>query len=205
MRNSRDEGLNFLWQSFLDGDDKSFSAIYNCYADQLLSYGYKFSMDREIVHDSIQEIFIDLFQKRKKTGVNIENLKAYLFVALRNGIIKKVKKSRKYEMLEITDKQDNIPFYVEYSFQEKLIEEEMSIEINDKLKSAINGLPARQKEIIYLKFEEELSYDQISEILNISVESCRKLLYRALLSLREKIHPKLLISLFLTFNKKYSF
>lgn len=205
MRNSCDEGLKFLWQSFLDGDDKSFSAIYHSYIDQLLSYGYKFSNNREIVHDSIQEIFIDLFQKRKKTGVKIENLKAYLFVALRNGIIKKVKRNRKYEILEITDKQDNIPFYVEYSFQDQLIEEEITNEVNDKLKTAIKGLPARQKEIIYLKFEEELNYEQISEIMNISVESARKLIYRALFSLREKVHSRLLISLFLIFNKKHSF
>lgn len=205
MRNTRDEGLIFLWQSFLKGDDKSFSAIYHCYADQLLSYGYKFSTDREIVHDSIQEIFIDLYEKRENTSVNIKNLKAYLFVALRNAIIKKVKKSRKYETLELTDKQDIIPFYVEYSFQEKLIEEEISSEINDTLKSAIKELPARQKEIIYLKFEEELNYEQIAEILNISVESCRKLLYRSLSSLRERIHPKPLIALFLFFCKKYHF
>lgn len=204
MRHSHDRELNFLWQSFLDGDDKSFSAIYHSFSNQMLSYGYKFCTDREFVHDSIQEIFIDLFEKRNKLGVNIQNLKPYLFIALRNSLIKKITKIRKYEMLEITDNQDNIPFYIEYSFQEQLIEKEISIEVNDKLHAAINSLPARQKEIIYLKFEEELSYEQISEIMTISIESARKLLYRALLSLREKVHPKMFIALFLIFQKRIS-
>jgi len=202
MDNSQEEGLDFLWQSFLNGDDKSFSIIYQCYIDRLLSYGYKLHSDQEIVHDCIQEIFIDLFLKRKKTGVNIKNLKAYLFVALRNSIVKKITKKRKIELLDILD---NITFDIEYSFQDRLIDQEISEELNQKLDAAINALPPKQKEIIYLKFEEELDYEEISEILKISVESARKLLYRALFSLRGKIHHKVSSILFQIFHKKINF
>lgn len=202
MDNSQEEGLDFLWQSFLNGDDKSFSIIYQCYIDRLLSYGYKLHSDKEIVHDCIQEIFIDLFLKRKKTGINIQNLKAYLFVALRNNIIKKVTKRRKFELLDV---KDNMTFDIEYSSQDRLIDQEISDELNQKLNAAINALPPKQKEIIYLKFEEELNYNEISEILNISVESARKLLYRALLSLRKKIHHKVSAILFHIFFEKNNF
>lgn len=202
MNSSQEKGLDFLWQSFLNGDDKSFSIIYQHYIDQLLSYGYKLHSDHEIVHDCIQEIFIDLFLKRKTLGVNIQNLKAYLFVALRNSIIKKVTKKRKFEMLDIPE---NINFDIEYSVQEQLIKQEISNEVNEKLKAAVDTLSPKQKEIIYLKFEEELNYEEISDILNISVESARKLLYRALFSLREKIHHRISSALFLIFSKKNNF
>lgn len=205
MSDSSDKSINFLWRSFLNGDDKSFALIYQRHIDRLLSYGNKLCPDRELVSDCIQEVFIDLFLKRKKLGVNIENLKAYLFVALRNGLIKNITKNRKFEPHEMEDGQAEIDFYVEYSFQDQLIELEISNEIKEKLSTAINCLPAKQKEIIYLKFEEELEYIEISEILKISVESARKLLYRAILSLRKVIEPTTFQTLFLFLFKKNSF
>jgi len=81
--------LNFLWKSFLKGDDKSFSLIYQQHIDGLFLYGSKLCPDRELVRDCIQKVFIDLFIKRKKVSKEIANLKSYLFVSLRNGIIKK--------------------------------------------------------------------------------------------------------------------
>lgn len=205
MNNVNDKSINFLWKSFLDGDDKSFSIIYQLHIDRLLTYGYKLSFDKDLVHDSTQEVFIDLFLKRKKHNIDIHNLKSYLFVALRNNIVKKLEKNRKSQALE-TDKfySENI-FATEYSFQDHLIDMETSNELKGKLKRAITALPPRQKEMIYLKFEEEMDYPQISTILKISIESARKLLYRSLLTLRETVHSNILQTFFLFFKKKFAF
>lgn len=203
MSKSKQDSIEFLWRTFLDGDDKSFSVIYQQYIDSLLAYGLKLHTDREIVHDCLQEVFIDLFLKRQKINVRIENLKSYLFVALRNCLIKKIKQNKKFESLEKDRFSEEIEFNIEYSFQDKLIELEISNEIKQKLHNAIVNLPDRQKEIIYLKFEEGLDYKEISTILKISVESARKLLYRALLSLREVIDKKVIHLLFLISFKNY--
>ncbi len=176
-----------LWKSFFNGDDKSFSIIYELYINQLISYGYKLCSETEIVHDGLQEIFIDLFLKRNKLNVDIKNLKAYLFVSLRNGLIKKIKSKKRFELYDIKDNNFEFNFNVEYSYQDKLIEDEISQELKNVLQAATKKLPPKQKEIIYLKFEEEMSYPEISEIMAISIESARKLLYRALLSLRKEI------------------
>jgi len=135
----------------------------------------------------LQEIFIDLFLKRNKLNVDIKNLKAYLFVSLRNGLIKKIKSKKRFELYDIKDNNFEFNFNVEYSYQDKLIEDEISQELKNVLQAATKKLPPKQKEIIYLKFEEEMSYPEISEIMAISIESARKLLYRALLSLRKEI------------------
>lgn len=176
-----------LWKSFLDGDDKSFSLIYELYIKQLISYGYKLCSDHEIVHDSLQETFIDLFLKRRKLNVNIKNLKAYLFVSLRNCLIKKINSKKRFELHDLKDDKIEFNFSVEYSYQDKLIQDEISLELKNVLQAATKKLPPKQKEIIYLKFEEEMSYPEISEIMVISIESARKLLYRALLTLRKEI------------------
>ena len=102
-------------------------------------------------------------------------------------ITKKIKSKKRFELHDIKDNNFEFNFNVEYSYQDKLIEDEISQELKHLLQAATKKLPPKQKEIIYLKFEEEMSYPEISEIMAISVESARKLLYRALLSLRKEI------------------
>ncbi|MCG6187282.1 RNA polymerase sigma factor [Maribellus maritimus] len=202
MKDNNVKSVDFLWYLFLNGDDKVFSAIYHQYIERLLSYGYKLCQDRDLVHDSIQEMFLDLFLKRKKTGKKIGNLKAYLFVAFRNGLIKKIKKQNKYKSIELVEDAENKYFDSNYDIQNELIDFDISNELKEKLSVAVNNLSPKQKEIIYLKFEEGLEYTEISAIMKISVESSRKLLYRALLALRKILDPKTVEVFFTLFFKK---
>ena len=150
MKDNDVKSIDFLWYLFLNGDDKVFSAIYQQYIEKLLSYGYKLCSDRELVHDSIQEIFIELFLKRKKAGKKIENIKAYLFVAFRNGLIKKIKRQHKYESINLIGDAEIQYFNTDYNIHNQLVEFEISNELKEKLSIAVNNLPPKQKEIIYL-------------------------------------------------------
>lgn len=194
--------IKFLWQSFLKGDDRSFAFIYQQYAQSLLVYGYKFNIDQELVQDALQEVFIDLYLKRDKVNIEIDNLKGYLFIALKNNLLKKILKRKRTGFEDIDTLQPELHFEVEYSFQEQLIRLEISEETKQKLTDAINTLSPKQKEIIFLKFEEELDYPEIAKMLSITVESARKQLYRALKSLRNLIDPKMLQIFFFIFSKK---
>jgi RNA polymerase sigma factor (sigma-70 family) len=181
--------IDQIWQSFLNGDENSFTLFYQQSINRLMQYGYKLSSDRQMVNDCIQEVFIDLYQKKKKTGVKIKKIKPYLFVAIRNGIVKQLTKEEKRKSVSIDD--ISIAFNVEYSDEQKQISKETSSEIIEKLEKAVVNLPAKQKEIVYLKFEEGLDYDDIADIMNITVESARKSMYRALLSLRKLLDKTL--------------
>jgi len=201
MNDSLTDHIQLLWQSFLKGDDRSFAAIYQHFAPGLLSYGCKFNIETEIVKDALQEVFTDLYLKRDHVHVDIDNLKGYLFTALKNNLLKKILKRKKKGIDTIQATKPELRFEVEYSFQEQLIQLEISKETTKKLHQAIEALSSKQKEIIFLKFEEELDYREIAGILNITVESARKQLYRALKSLRELLDPKTL-QLFLHFLSK---
>jgi len=110
--------------------------------------------------------------------------------------------NRMFESIGEKEDETEAPFNIEYEFQDHLIQLEISQEIIEKLHASIKNLPPRQKEIIYLKFEEEMNYPDIARMLKISVESARKLLYRALLTLRKTIDPSISQTLFLLFVKK---
>jgi len=80
-----------------------------------------------------------------------------------------------------------IMFSVKYSMEEELITEDSKKEIHKRLFSAIEKLSPRQKEAIYLKFQNGFDYNDISEIMDMKIEASRNLIYRAIKSLKESI------------------
>ena len=90
------------WSRFKSGDRYAFEEIYSEFIDALFAYGIKISHNRELVKDSIQDIFIDLYRYEidlKKP----ESLEFYLYKSLKRNILKKVKKYRKTKSFEETD------------------------------------------------------------------------------------------------------
>ncbi|GET22726.1 DNA-directed RNA polymerase sigma-70 factor [Prolixibacter denitrificans] len=192
------ERIHILWEQIVQEDDKeAFAELYNLFIDDLYRYGSKLSPDEGMVKDSIQEVFLDLYDKRKKSNIT-RNLRLYLIVALKRVLIRKLQKYRRLEKRQINDVD---MFDVQYSFEEQYMEEEASNMVLEKVRRIITGLPAKQKEIIYLRFNLSLEYAEISSMLGISVESVRKQVYRAIKSVRESIdYPDLLLLFFLSYN-----
>ena len=190
-----------MWDAFVKGDDNAFAALYFLHINSLLAYGRKITRDAELLHDCIQEIFLDIYEKREKDPVTINNPGGYLMVALRNNLYKKIERSRKPNLHELTPIQVE-EFIVEYSFQDTLIIREFNQELVDKIRIAIKNLSHGQKEVIYLKFEENLPYADIARIMKITVESARKQVHRAVISLRKILEPKNLPTFFIFFLKK---
>jgi RNA polymerase sigma factor (sigma-70 family) len=188
-----------IWRRFKDGDKEAFAVLYNFHVDRLFRYGTKLCYDTDMVKDAIQEIFLDLYLKRETNRTTPENLKYYLLLALKRNLIKKLKVNRKFDFGEFTDvKLPNTEFSVEY----QIISNELEEEISSKLYNALSQLPDKQKEAVYLRFNEAMDYTEISVIMGITVESVRKQVYRALKAVREIIEGKTIILFILFFQKK---
>lgn len=84
-----------------------------------------------------------------------------------------------------TNLSDEYAFSVEFSADLRLIEEENEVYQLRKLEQMINSLPARQKELIYLRFYQSLSFEQISEVMQLGRQSVYNLLQKSLNSLRK--------------------
>lgn len=175
------DNIQVVWESFKYGNKEAFAHIYNRFVQELFRYGTKLSGDEELVKDGIQEIFLDLYLNREKNKTNPGNLKYYLILALRRNLIKKIKQNRKKlnESLE-----NDFLFEPDYSIEKQIIDEENILEKNNKVLNALIKLPSKQKEAIYLRFNESLDYPEIAQLLNITVESARKQVYRAIKNIR---------------------
>ena len=169
------------WNAFKQGDRQAFDTLFRRHYSLLFQYGSKLCPEREVLEDSIQELFIELWQSPSATP--IQSVKAYLLKALKYKLFKQLKPSR---TLRPVDKlEDEMSFII--SHEDFIIEEEERKRSVYQVTNAINRLPNRQKEIIYLKIYQALDYEEISEVMNINYQVARNLFYQAIKSLRSLI------------------
>ena len=173
--------LNHYWSLFKQGDRNAFEKIYRKYIDELYAYGKKFSKDDNIVEDCIQDMFIDLWAKKERLG-DTDNVKAYLFTALRRRILKTLKKDGIISLVN-----DLAFMQTELSIDIILEKTELDKENADKLQKAFDSLTKSQQHILYLKYYQNFNNKEIAEILKINYQSVRNALTRALVALRKNI------------------
>ena len=180
-----------LWQDLLNGDKNALELIMNEYMDSLFLYGKRFSTDTAFIEDCIQDLFIGIWQRRDYLSNSVK-IKPYLFSSFRRLILRKIKLSKRIPFTSLEDGFKE--FHFEYAIDNKMIKDEEVKSVANKIKIMLNGLPKRQKEIIYLKFYESLDRDEIAEIMQISIQSVSNLLQKALVNLRSnnEIIPLLL-------------
>ena len=171
------KNLDFeIWKRFRGGDEQAFSYIFDSYHLQLFEYGQRFTSDEHLVRDSIQDIFYELARKKEKLSPT-DNILFYLLKALRLRIFNNLKKKG------IIDSVDQFEeFRLSYSTEVDPEEKELRL---DQLANAVNQLPSRQKETIYLKFYKNLSNTEVAEIMEISYQSVGNNVQKAVNKLRE--------------------
>lgn len=171
-----------LWKNFKNGDDSALARIYTKYADQLYAYGLKIINDEALVKDCIQDVFIQLIEKRE-TLIITSKTQIYLFKSLRNKLFEELRsEKRKKDILKLWTESDIQP---ENTAEDSVIISEEKKSTETKIKQAISKLTDHQRELIHLKYSEGFQNNEIAELLNIDMASVRTLLYRSLKKVRK--------------------
>ncbi len=147
-----------------NGNPNAFREVYDKYSESMFHYAFKILNNREVCEDIIQNIFVDLWSKRK--NVNIKNLKAYLFQCVKFQIFNYIR-NRKISNEDLTrlnliDVSVNVSLHMEYLELEELI-----IDIVE------NQLPNRCKEIFVLSRFEHKSNKEIANELGITIQAVK--------------------------------
>ena len=167
-----------LWEAYQKGDHDSFALLFRRYYEPLVQYGSKLTSNNDLLEDCIQELFTELWQNKSQTQV--QSVKAYLFKSL------KYKMYRAHQRKTPTSFNENYTDVLfELSHENLLVGKEQDAEKTKRVLGALDQLSNRQKEIIYLKFYQELSYEEVSEIMNINYQAARNLLYQSIKSLKK--------------------
>lgn len=191
------------WNAFKQGDWDAFTALYGEFYELLNNYGRKFTQDADLIQDVVHDLFVRLWTTRARLG-NPVSVKNYLYKALRSTLFRKIQSLSKF--VELDNESGEGGFSVNFTPDPSLRQEEL--ELRKQVIALVNTLPARQQEIIFLRFYEGMSYEEISAIMDINMSSTYKLLYKALDNL-QKVSDKrfwmviiILFFLFRNFSKK---
>ncbi|MDR1644247.1 MAG: RNA polymerase sigma factor [Tannerellaceae bacterium] len=184
MMNKRNEAQRNkdLWDRILSGDDEAFATLYSLYADKLYSYGLRFTFNQELVKDCVQEIFIKLYTGRKRLN-QVENVKTYLMSSMKNILFNYFKKENSHYQIDSIEP----IFYTEFTGESRLIESEQLYAQKKKIAQMLKHLTPRQREALYYRFEEDLSYEEICQLMQMNYQSVRNLIYRTLLKIRTTV------------------
>ncbi len=173
---------------------ENIASLYNRYVDDLYTYALYLGFEKGIIMDAIHDVFCK-FAANEKQLQDVSNLKFYLFKSLKNRLYDIYKARKEYAELSAIDLQD-APFNIQVTIEDRLIDKEEQQQIKDQLSEMLDSLTERQREVVYLRYVQEYDYAQISELLNISIHGCRKLLSKAMQNLREKYGALVFLFLF---------
>ncbi|MGV8090686.1 MAG: RNA polymerase sigma factor [Mangrovibacterium sp.] len=169
-----------LWSNFLSENDHAYEYIYREHIQHLFLYGMTFTGDPELVKDCIQDVFIRIYQNRRHLG-QTDNIRLYLLAALKNTILNAFKKQNTYTQfinsLEFEETNTD-------TAEEKLVTCEYDTGIQEQMAECKSLLTNRQQEIIHYRFVEELSIEEIAQLLQINYQSVANILQRALKKMR---------------------
>lgn len=173
----------FLWARLCNGDREAFGEIYRRYFPLLFRYCIRFTTDRSLVKDMLQDFFSQLYVQRAGLSLPV-NLKSYLLVSARRKLFRYLDKSAQGPAS--LDEGTASGFALELSPESILINRQRTEQTTRLLQQKLDALTLRQKEAIYLRFYEGLSYEEIADIMVLKeVKYARTLIYRAIAELKE--------------------
>lgn len=172
------------WERMIKGGNAEFEEFYQTYFDKLYYLGLKYTSEIQIVEDSIQNLFIDFIKYRKKL-TEVKHVRGYIYKSFQRLLFKELKKSKRF-VSEADFKDSVLGFYLldDPIIFSKDVEKDYKVKRTIQI---IRTLPIKQQEAIYLKFTLALSYVEMSEYLNIGIESVRVIISRAISNIRLEI------------------
>lgn len=176
-----------LWKGLMKGDKEMFLALYRKYYHSLLFIGLKEIKDAGLVKDAIQQQFLYLWEKRESIQ-EAKNVRSYLITSFLRKLTSDWKKLEKTGNLQVAwshHSGEPLP-----TPEECLIAKDDHKQLYKILTYHINALPARQKELIVLKFYEGFTYEEIVQKTGLTHRSVYNKIYEALKKLKLELEKE---------------
>jgi len=191
---NQNKNFETLWLQLKNGNRDAFATIYESHIQALIAYGIKLCPDQDLLKDSIQDLFIEIWKSRANL-CEPSCVRFYLLKALRYKLIhaEKERHSLVKHNENLIQSQDFYPL-AEDSIQTAIIDKEMNDSRANMLRKAISSLSKRQEEAIQLRFYQGLTNNQIAELMGMNYQSVSNLLHNALIRIKKKIKAPILSS-----------
>ena len=188
-------GENTNIEKDLSEDERS--QIYNQYIGDLYNYGISLNFGHSDCMDAIHDVFVKLFTS--KIDISAPNLNFILFRSLKNRLIDIYRKTKKIKYDSTLIQNTDFQFSLNITILDNIVAKEDKDSLEQQIEFLLASLTNKQREAIYLRYFQNLEYEEIGELLNLTPESARKTVYRGIEKLRNK--NSLLLFIFFTFTQ----
>ncbi len=175
-----------LWEQLRVGNQKAIEELYRLNYQVLYSYTFKICNDKELSKDCIQDLFVQLWEKKENLN-KVSKVRSYLLQSVWHILIKKLKNKNRSISL---DENSHYEIDIVFSTEHELIHNQSKENKKVALHSAIQKLSKHQREIIFMQYYEGLTIDEIQQITELKYQSIKNLTYRAMISLRDSFNLK---------------
>jgi RNA polymerase sigma factor (sigma-70 family) len=170
------------WAQLKKGDPLALGYFYDTYADKIFVAALRMTTDRELAKDALQEVFIEIWNYRNTLG-DVMHTQSYLIKVMRSILLKKLKKESQYSPHAVADTLAS----AEESIEDIIVSSDIDKEKKGRLKIALSNLTNRQKQVLEMRFNEGLSYEQIADKLSMNYQSVNNLAFRTIHRLRSQL------------------
>ena len=167
-------------------DHREFEELFRNYFTPLMAFSRRILGDEEDAREVVHQVFINLWEKRRELDLST-SLKSYLFTSVNNRSLNVIRDRKKFSSEEVPERAG------EWDVSTQL----EAMELEEKIRAAIDTLPERCREIFELNRFEGLKYSEIATQLDISVKTVENQMTKALKLLREQLGKYLSILLWL--------
>ncbi len=168
------------------GDTYAYECLFKEFYENLVNFAFQYVKDIQIAENLVQDVFLKIWNRREKLKI-ISNVKSYLFTSVKNHALNFLQREKvRFEPLDEAETKE----YLKNPFEE--LEEK---EILSKVHDSIEELPEKCRITYKLFIHNEFSYSEIAEIQNVSVNTVKTHMFRAVKTLRSRLFT--LLSLFM--------
>jgi RNA polymerase sigma-70 factor (ECF subfamily) len=187
---------DILIKEFKSGNNKCFDIILEKYQQRVFSYIFKMVKDQELTNDIFQEVFIKVITNLKKENYNHEGkLISWILRIAHNQVIDFFRKDSKMSIVgRSSNVSDDFNIFDLIHLEDDSIEDVMvSEQIMNDVKALVEHLPEDQKEVVKMRFFKQMSFKDIADKTDVSINTSLGRMRYALINLRKLIADKNLI------------
>lgn len=155
-----------------DAKEEFYTSIVNGHLDEIYNYARYMVLDYDEADDIVQKTFLSLYQNLHKLDTSV-SLRPWLFRVARNHCLDHIKKKKSLQFSQVEDQILEIPE------NDTAIEEKVDSELfQENFKRLVETLPVNMKEVLLLRYFQDLTLEQIAGVLEQPLGSVKSNFYR---------------------------
>ncbi|WP_420481832.1 RNA polymerase sigma factor SigW [Cohnella zeiphila] len=173
------------------GDQRAFAEIVDLYKDKLYHLAYRMMNNRQEAEDVVQESFLRVYKHLDRYDEN-QKFSTWIYRIATNLCIDRLRKRRPVYSLDAETDHEGLDGYAMLPSDERTPESEVILSETQRLiRDAIETLPVKYKSVMILRYLQDLSLQEISDVLDLPVTTIKTRVHRGREFMRKKLENKL--------------